>query len=146
MLQIIVLFFFFKQKTAYEMRISDWSSDVCSSDLRKLLGRRLHQHLGRAEDRDRQLILGQTAFSEQVRCHRAIDGIGGIEPAMRDAMLHQQVAHRIDAAVHRRADDDRDGKDAMLAEFAPRRPYADERSEEIREGKEWGSPVKCRWV
>src|SRR3546814_9569858 len=30
---VVVLFFFFKQKTAYEMRISDWSSDVCSSDL-----------------------------------------------------------------------------------------------------------------
>src|SRR3546814_9739124 len=30
------VFFFFKQKTAYEMRISDWSSDVCSSDLRDL--------------------------------------------------------------------------------------------------------------
>src|SRR3546814_18991236 len=30
---ILILFFFFKQKTAYEMRISDWSSDVCSSDL-----------------------------------------------------------------------------------------------------------------
>src|SRR3546814_4723300 len=30
---VIVCFFFFKQKTAYEMRISDWSSDVCSSDL-----------------------------------------------------------------------------------------------------------------
>src|SRR3546814_10287572 len=29
-----VVFFFFKQKTAYEMRISDWSSDVCSSDLK----------------------------------------------------------------------------------------------------------------
>src|SRR3546814_500318 len=29
-------FFFFKQKTAYEMRISDWSSDVCSSDLQDL--------------------------------------------------------------------------------------------------------------
>src|SRR3546814_7882689 len=29
------IFFFFKQKTAYEMRISDWSSDVCSSDLRE---------------------------------------------------------------------------------------------------------------
>src|SRR3546814_8856460 len=28
-----LVFFFFKQKTAYEMRISDWSSDVCSSDL-----------------------------------------------------------------------------------------------------------------
>src|SRR3546814_4845567 len=30
--------FFFKQKTAYEMRISDWSSDVCSSDLEDRLG------------------------------------------------------------------------------------------------------------
>src|SRR3546814_9394128 len=29
----VIFFFFFKQKTAYEMRISDWSSDVCSSDL-----------------------------------------------------------------------------------------------------------------
>src|SRR3546814_3095619 len=30
---VLLCFFFFKQKTAYEMRISDWSSDVCSSDL-----------------------------------------------------------------------------------------------------------------
>src|SRR3546814_14375119 len=30
---VLLVFFFFKQKTAYEMRISDWSSDVCSSDL-----------------------------------------------------------------------------------------------------------------
>src|SRR3546814_10694715 len=30
----LLFFFFFKQKTAYEMRMSDWSSDVCSSDLR----------------------------------------------------------------------------------------------------------------
>src|SRR3546814_9645875 len=33
MLGLFVFRFFFKQKTAYEMRISDWSSDVCSSDL-----------------------------------------------------------------------------------------------------------------
>src|SRR3546814_7737065 len=32
---LVIDFFFFKQKTAYEMRISDWSSDVCSSDLRR---------------------------------------------------------------------------------------------------------------
>src|SRR3546814_2837529 len=31
----VMLFLFFKQKTAYEMRISDWSSDVCSSDLKE---------------------------------------------------------------------------------------------------------------
>src|SRR3546814_8355689 len=30
---VVYVFFFFKEKTAYEMRISDWSSDVCSSDL-----------------------------------------------------------------------------------------------------------------
>src|SRR3546814_6907648 len=33
---MVWLLFFFKQKTAYEMRISDWSSDVCSSDLPEL--------------------------------------------------------------------------------------------------------------
>src|SRR3546814_10680727 len=32
MIRITIVLFFFKQKTAYEMRISDWSSDVCSSD------------------------------------------------------------------------------------------------------------------
>src|SRR3546814_2028614 len=41
------LFFFFKQKTAYEMRISDWSSDVCSSDLAPLVRRRLGCRLDR---------------------------------------------------------------------------------------------------
>src|SRR3546814_4396714 len=35
---VVLLFFFFKQKTAYEMRISDWSSDVCSSDLHRQPG------------------------------------------------------------------------------------------------------------
>src|SRR3546814_9555927 len=37
---VLLCFFFFKQKTAYEMRISDWSSDVCSSDLLM----RVHQY------------------------------------------------------------------------------------------------------
>src|SRR3546814_5567175 len=48
----VVLFFFFKQKTAYEMRISDWSSDVCSSDLVFLvdrIGRILLLHLRQHE-------------------------------------------------------------------------------------------------
>src|SRR3546814_2924961 len=38
-------FFFFKQKTAYEMRISDWSSDVCSSDLAERLSCIAFEHL-----------------------------------------------------------------------------------------------------
>src|SRR3546814_4199756 len=40
-------FFFFKQKTAYEMRISDWSSDVCSSDLRRLASSTSEVSMGR---------------------------------------------------------------------------------------------------
>src|SRR3546814_1679949 len=36
MLIYVLIFFVFKQKTAYDMRISDWSSDVCSSDLKGL--------------------------------------------------------------------------------------------------------------
>src|SRR3546814_7270303 len=45
----VLFFFFFKQKTAYEMRISDWSSDVCSSDLIQA-GERTFQslHVGEA--------------------------------------------------------------------------------------------------
>src|SRR3546814_2256644 len=39
---LISLCFFFKQKTAYEMRISDWSSDVCSSDLGLVFAARLN--------------------------------------------------------------------------------------------------------
>src|SRR3546814_15242184 len=56
-------FFFFKQKTAYEMRISDWSSDVCSSDLlahphaRGFVGRDAQGHffLFKAQDIESQL-------------------------------------------------------------------------------------------
>src|SRR3546814_3915816 len=49
--------FFFKQKTAYEMRISDWSSDVCSSDLRGLR-RRLDHRQARPQRRWRQVGCG----------------------------------------------------------------------------------------
>src|SRR3546814_14756782 len=44
--------FFFKQKTAYEMRMSDWSSDVCSSDLIRVAVERA-DIVGRVDDRDR---------------------------------------------------------------------------------------------
>src|SRR3546814_2478143 len=45
----VIVFFFVKQKTAYEMRISDWSSDVCSSDLRARLRQQLAVVLARGE-------------------------------------------------------------------------------------------------
>src|SRR3546814_14801253 len=61
---MIVGFFFFKQKTAYEMRISDWSSDVCSSDLgtiRRLLDRRLRSKRG-VKDRG----LGRRSYAKRL--------------------------------------------------------------------------------
>src|SRR3546814_2339947 len=53
------MFFFFKQKTAYEMRISDWSSDVCSSDL--------------GIDRGMIEILGHPAINPKQSKHWALD-------------------------------------------------------------------------
>src|SRR3546814_12244928 len=53
----VCVVFFFKQKTAYEMRISDWSSDVCSSDLNAGLADRLRQGCGALRGRCRQDIV-----------------------------------------------------------------------------------------
>src|SRR3546814_7090616 len=52
---VLIFFLFFKQKTAYEMRISDWSSDVCSSDLTAL------RFMGRAHDVKEGLAALKTA-------------------------------------------------------------------------------------
>src|SRR3546814_9468656 len=52
---VYFIFFFFKQKTAYEMRISDWSSDVCSSDLLVgdlLVARLVLDHIGLVAHRE----------------------------------------------------------------------------------------------
>src|SRR3546814_2404778 len=62
LLIMFCIFFFFKQKTAYEMRISDWSSDVCSSDL---IGRAGNMGVGRiAQGRAGHFALGR--FGNQV--------------------------------------------------------------------------------
>src|SRR3546814_2723907 len=60
--------FFFKQKTAYEMRISDWSSDVCSSDLQKQAAEDLARTNKRAAEdaqRDREAEVKADAQREE---------------------------------------------------------------------------------
>src|SRR3546814_18400394 len=75
-------FFFFKQKTAYEMRMSDWSSDVCSSDLplNKLGG---CIELRFVEDADDLLVreMREDASRRLARqCVQNIDGVGDVLP------------------------------------------------------------------
>src|SRR3546814_6932252 len=53
---MLYFFFFFKQKTAYELRISDWSSDVCSSDLQRTHHDRADRRLTSRDDRRRQVV------------------------------------------------------------------------------------------
>src|SRR3546814_19457790 len=78
-----MFFFFFKQKTAYEMRISDWSSDVCSSDLirRGGTGRR-----GSSALRNQLHQLAVRAVGEQpdraVRVHLDLADAGAEVPAV----------------------------------------------------------------
>src|SRR3546814_1043024 len=80
-------FFFFKQKTAYEMRISDWSSDVCSSDLLCVGQRRALLHGGR----DRIIaghLTGPLGIADHIGTGRgAFTGKGALhEPAIQRGM------------------------------------------------------------
>src|SRR3546814_3746896 len=63
-----MFFFFFKQKTAYEMRISDWSSDVCSSDLNGMTPA--------SEVPDETFCFYQGSILGE-KCFRNFDGKGG---------------------------------------------------------------------
>src|SRR3546814_14848083 len=54
-----MLFLFFKQKTAYEMRISDWSSDVCSSDLDLKVGDEVEVYVDRVENHQGEAMLSR---------------------------------------------------------------------------------------
>src|SRR3546814_4186351 len=74
----VYLVFFFKQKTAYEMRISDWSSDVCSSDLAP---QRAHEH---QHDQD-----VQAQACEDHANHRG-DDHGGAAPPQHAARVRSE--------------------------------------------------------
>src|SRR3546814_11642413 len=80
-----LLFFFFKQKTAYDMRISDWSSDVCSSDLAQ--AREVGQHGHRGGDdvlHDRQVAalgIGVVAVDVAAEHQAALVGLRDVEVA-----------------------------------------------------------------
>src|SRR3546814_13802849 len=91
------MFFFFKQKTAYEMRISDWSSDVCSSDLR------LAGQGGEPLLESRQLAQDREAVPPQRRAARdkGIETVGPGEQRVRGEQPAERMAEQYLRAVGR---------------------------------------------
>src|SRR3546814_3114509 len=76
------MLFFFKQKTAYEMRISDWSSDVCSSDLYIAVEPRWAERVlshQPARGKDDKIAIGDSRNSAGAGQDREDTGIGMVE-------------------------------------------------------------------
>src|SRR3546814_4503595 len=90
---MLFVFFVFKQKTAYEMRISDWSSDVCSSDL-DFVSRRFCATTGFAPDRMMlfgRMLVGRPRLDEGGEHQFLADGAGEF-----DRIVHFASVERID--------------------------------------------------
>src|SRR3546814_18173951 len=97
-MSLVVCVFFVKQKTAYEMRISDWSSDVCSSDLDAIL-RSSPESLAHIVAADDQIaaVIGAAAHQHMdmgIVCVPVIDGY----PVERCAEIALGVSHQFAGA------------------------------------------------
>src|SRR3546814_19051479 len=128
-----MVFFFFKQKTAYEMRISDWSSDVCSSGL-LILSRRIG-------DRDR---CGLVAYRDR----QGLCGLSHVIFGRRDGdhalavITDRDVARKSLGAIGRGPHE----RGARRAGHGERNGVTfGNRSEERRGGKEGVSTCRSRW-
>src|SRR3546814_9714490 len=82
---LFVFFFFFKQKTAYEMRISDWSSDVCSSDLS---ARRRFCYAKRAQEERQRDEIGRSGH------RRSQCGKNGLKGPENESRCGRQLNYR----------------------------------------------------
>src|SRR3546814_15742709 len=126
-------FFFFKQKTAYEMRISDWSSDVCSSDLSPLAAR-----IAEAKGIDLEGITGTGPNGRIVRADLGLPPVVAPAPAQTAGTgSAAPIVHDIPDVPH-----------ALEKLSNMRRPIArplTQRSEERRVGKACVSTCRSRW-
>src|SRR3546814_8818595 len=92
---VICLFFFFKQKTAYEMRISDWSSDVCSSDLSNTLSGSVTVIVTRVLPNGNLVVRGEKQVSLNKGAERvALEGIvRPIDIAANNSVTSDRIAN-----------------------------------------------------
>src|SRR3546814_3423932 len=106
-----MVFFFFKQKTAYEMRISDWSSDVCSSDLQTLasdvIGLRAAEH---RDQRTKILCIAEPAggdgrFLDHSRNLDVIAGAARLRLRLVDCPDARRVVHDRQHGVYGRSEE-----------------------------------------
>src|SRR3546814_593141 len=96
--------FFFKQKTAYEMRMSDWSSDVCSSDLFGMGGRYLYDYLFKPESWSRAIDEAIAQASVNLRSVAAPAGEMTVllGPGWPGVLLHEAVGHGLEGDFNRK--------------------------------------------
>src|SRR3546814_17895505 len=119
---MICTIFFFKQKTAYEMRISDWSSDVCSSDLSAHRAREISggSELTIDRDRDKNPVVALREIAEQTVRPRDIQDslVGSLQKVVVDdddtpdeisSISRSDEALRLTAAAPPRSSDVRRG-------------------------------------
>src|SRR3546814_14883065 len=116
---------FFKQKAAYEMRMSDWSSDVCSSDLGRSVAVKVLRP-GVEDEFARAIETYEWAAAQ-------VEALGGeaarLRPRLVIAMFRQWTARELD----------------LRREAASASELADSRSAERRVGKECVSTCRFRW-
>src|SRR3546814_4408996 len=100
-----IFIFFFKQKTAYDMRISDWSSDVCSSDLFEYLGEVLN--LSRAAGCDQRHV------AHHAHRPQLLDVVAAAHPVAVHAVEHDLPGAQALGLDHPRSEERRVGKECV---------------------------------
>src|SRR3546814_20576233 len=147
MLFSLVFFFFFKQKTAYEMRISDWSSDVCSSDLRQY--KRIALFTGQITNGDERHQIVEDWAAERIDIVVATSAFGmGVDKTNVRTVVHACLPEgpsRWYQEIGRAAREGHQGL-AVCLFTRDERGKTRNRSEESREGKECGRTCRARWV
>src|SRR3546814_21107878 len=125
---------FFKQKTAYEMRISDWSSDVCSSDLHQLEPRRDELRAEPGVRRDRLAAPPSEKQIAQDEQHRTVAEQFGRPPDGAECI------RQISAFRHRRP-----AQPSLRAKRSNPGRFTHRKTEERGVGKECISKCRSRW-
>src|SRR3546814_20184584 len=117
---LVFTFFFCKQKTAYEMRISDWSADVCSSDLHRIVFRERHDRRNRPE----RLLVHDARIERHVGEHGRLEEEALVADALAAGLHLGTLGDGIgDESLHRRSEERRVGKECVSTCSSRLSPY-----------------------